>query len=170
MGVEPEATSVIDEMDQACTLTKKQVCGTAPGVAPREPRALTREALIPPDTLALLCSLPCQRLIGFGVCFSIGMVLNIVVRPRSQAVRLKRGVLQRASSQICLVPPQAWFLIFAPISYAVVFTFGNIISLCRHVVTLGWLRPGACLPDTATQRTRPIAPASCAAPRSSSRT
>jgi hypothetical protein len=33
-------------------------------------------------------------------------------------------------------PAQSWFVIFKPSAFAVLFTLGNIISLCRHACVL----------------------------------
>ena len=168
VGVEPEPNSVIDELDQACSLSKKQVRCPAPGAVLRDPRVPTRVALR--HEASPFCShCPRQRLIGFAVCFSIGMILNIVVRPcPASCLALWRGL---CSSRVfvclnCLGPPPGL------VPHLRASLLRRRLHLRQHHLPVQ-ARAHTRLASTRGLRlTRPhnTAPASCAAPRSSSRT
>jgi len=86
---------------------------------------------------------------GFAACMALGIMLNIIVRT----------VVVRAEFGLSAACSQSWFVIFKPLAFAVIFTFGNIISLSRHAVCV------ACF--WRLELTLRSAQCSCAAPRSS---
>lgn len=66
-----------EEFNDACTLSKKSVRGSTPPPTPAPAAAAAAAALD-------LMPFATQRLIGFGVCFAIGVVLSAIVRGRLQ--------------------------------------------------------------------------------------
>ena len=70
--MEPEHSSVVDDLDQCCSLSRRQARGS-PARAAASARPHAR-------------SLP-QRLYGWAACFALGTLLSIIVRLRARAER-----------------------------------------------------------------------------------
>lgn len=76
---QPEGGGLLGEMDEQCTLSKTNVRGARSPSRPGRVR-LRGRLNVGESTATASPSLLAQRMIGFGICFTLGFVLSFIVR------------------------------------------------------------------------------------------